>query len=153
MVEAAAFCAWDGGRLPTFAELVYAGAGGEQNRLYPWGDTPVPRRELALFGCRIDIDFPICTLDDVSPVGVRPLGAGRFGQDDLAGSMSEWVLDGAPAFPDPCVDCASLGDESVRLWRGGGWLDGADQMKNTYFAGLEPSQRNLFLGFRCARDD
>jgi formylglycine-generating enzyme required for sulfatase activity len=150
--EAAAFCAWDGGRLPTFAELAYAGAGGEQNRVYPWGDTPVPRRELALFGCRIDVDYPICTLDDVSPVGLRPLGAGRFGQDDLAGSMSEWVLDGAPAFSDPCVDCASLDDDSVRMWRGGGWLDGADQMRSTHFAGAAPTLRNLFLGFRCARD-
>jgi formylglycine-generating enzyme required for sulfatase activity len=114
----------------------------------------VPRRELALFGCRIDVEFPICTLDDVSPVGSSPLGAGRFGQDDLAGSMSEWVRDGSPTFlSDPCVDCASLGDDSLRMWRGGGWLDGADQMKNSHIAGAVPTLRNLFLGFRCARDD
>lgn len=31
-----AFCAWDGGRLPTYAELNYAGAGGNEQRVYPW---------------------------------------------------------------------------------------------------------------------
>jgi sulfatase modifying factor 1 len=151
--EAAAFCAWDGGRLPTFAELAYAGAGGDENRIYPWGDTPVPRRELALFGCRIDFLSPICSLDDVLPAGAQPLGAGRFGHDDLAGSMSERVLDGMPGFGESCTDCANLADESVRMWRGGGWLDGADSMKNAPFSTGDAALRLLFLGFRCARDE
>jgi formylglycine-generating enzyme required for sulfatase activity len=35
-----AFCAWDGGRLPSFAEWNYALAGGDEQRTYPWGEEP-----------------------------------------------------------------------------------------------------------------
>lgn len=39
----AAFCIWDGGRMPTLAELDYAwDAGDAPKHLYPWGNTPVP---------------------------------------------------------------------------------------------------------------
>ena len=37
---ASAFCAWDGGRLPTYAELNFAGAGGSEQRQYPWSSSP-----------------------------------------------------------------------------------------------------------------
>ena len=42
--EAAAFCIWDGGFLPSDAEWNYAAAGGSEQRVYPWR----PRRRLGL---------------------------------------------------------------------------------------------------------
>jgi hypothetical protein len=39
----AAFCAWDGGRMPTLTELDYAWDKGDApNHLYPWGSSPAP---------------------------------------------------------------------------------------------------------------
>ncbi len=39
----AAFCAWDGGRLPTLAELDFAWTAGDPDSHYfPWGNTPRP---------------------------------------------------------------------------------------------------------------
>jgi sulfatase modifying factor 1 len=151
--EAFAFCAWDGGRLPTLAELAYAGAGGDENRLYPWGDEPLPNTERAAFGCA---EFGLVRLECSNPpttlVGARPLGVGRFGQYDLAGSMEEWVLDGLPTLAEPCTDCVSLIDVSSRTARGGSWIDGAEMLEGRWFRTLPPYVRTPFNGIRCARD-
>ena len=45
--EAFAFCIWDGGRLPTEAEWEYVAAGGNENRLHPWGSTPLRTSRLS----------------------------------------------------------------------------------------------------------
>lgn len=151
--EAFAFCAWDGGRLPTFAELTYAGAGGDENRLYPWGDAPPPNAERASFGCsEVGLFQPECSRPPTTLVGARALGVGRFGQYDLAGSMSEWALDGLPTLAEPCTDCVSLIDVSRRTASGGSWFDVAEFLENGRFRAVPPFVPAPFNGIRCARD-
>ena len=143
-----AFCAWDGGRLPTEAEWEHASVGGDENRLYPWGDA-LP-----------DATRVNCLSTDNTPlvdVFAKPAGAGLWGHEGMAGSMWEWVLDlHAPDWYSTggasCVDCANVSGTGARIMKGGDWqyttmdLRGANR-----FAGSAGSYW-LGAGLRCARD-
>lgn len=144
--EATAFCAWDGGYLPTAAQWNYAAAGGDQQRAYPWstpaGSTEVDCALANSSGCSGTLD----------PVGkTSPQGDGRWGHSDLAGNAFEWTLDSAGSYPDPCVDCADLSATSDRALRGGGWDNAVAEVRGAYRLGRPPNLRHRAVGLRCAR--
>jgi formylglycine-generating enzyme required for sulfatase activity len=140
---AAAVCHFAGGRLPTDAEWRYAAVGGEEGRAFPWGSAPqTPER--AVYNCMGDGDKS-CSGDDILSVGSRPLGAGRWGHMDLAGSLFEWTAD------------AAGGNDSVS--RGGGfcYIGGIDRRVKRPVASENvrhdaPSTTSHMVGARCAFD-
>ncbi len=164
--EAFAFCIWDGGRLPTEAEWEFAAAGGDEDRLYPWGSEPLPLASRWQSGASADFVFP--------NVGQSPATAGRFGHQDMAGLAWEWVLDSY--VPDAyesrigCDDCATLQPQvEARVLRGGTadaqnaefrlehsarfplGLD-ASPGRSAYRAALTSWVEDELVSFRCARD-
>lgn len=151
--EAFAFCAWDGGRLPTYAELNFAAAGGDEQRVYPWSSPPqtdVISREYASYGCWRAGER--CALSDVLVVGSKPLGNGRWGHADLAGNLWEYVLDRGIGASTPCDDCVDMEKADYPLMRGGAYQSEGALLRAAKPGATTWGARTSIQGFRCARD-
>ncbi|HEX3346307.1 MAG TPA: SUMF1/EgtB/PvdO family nonheme iron enzyme, partial [Polyangiaceae bacterium] len=149
--EAYAFCIWDGGFLPSEAEWAYAAAGGAAEREYPWGATdPGTASQYGIYGC--DHGPAACnTAASLAPVGTATLGAGAWGQLDLAGNVGEWTLDWSAPYADPCSDCAYLTPATYRVDRGGAYYSPRSGVLSSYRGSATPTGRFDIVGFRCAR--
>lgn len=153
--EAFAFCIWDGKRLLTEAEWELVAKGGQEQRLYPWGNAPEPTPDYASFECRMAGPALDCEPDDILRVGSKPLGMSYDGLRDMGGSVAEWVFDLVSGhYENPCNDCANVQNPDYptsRVFRGGGYASPAQQLQTEVRNYMEAASRLNFLGFRCAR--
>jgi formylglycine-generating enzyme len=152
--DAYAFCIWDGGFLPSEAELGYAAAGGSAQLQYPWGTTdPGTGNGYAIYGCWFPSASGTCTgVANFAPVGTTVHGAGLWGQLDLAGTVWEWTLDFYGNYVTPCGDCTDLTvSASGRVARGGDFNRGTTDFPPTRHPDPPADTGAYAYGIRCAR--
>jgi sulfatase modifying factor 1 len=152
--EAYAFCIWDGDFLPSEAEWEYAAAGGNQQREYPWGPTdPGRANRYAIYNCDYPMPSVVCTdVSKIAPVGTTTLGAGRWGQLDLAGNVYQWNMDAYAAYYAACTDCVALDSPPLRTARGGAFTSSSSFLRPTDPGYEGPAgDRRSGIGLRCAR--
>jgi iron(II)-dependent oxidoreductase len=149
--EAEAFARWAGKRLPTETEWEVAASWDprtEHSLAYPWGD-----REPRTSDANLDqLGF------DVAPVGAYRENVSPLGCYGMLGDVWEWTstdFNGYPgfsAFPYPEYSEVFFGTE-YKVLRGGSWATRFGAIRNTFRNWDYPIRRQIFSGFRCARDD
>jgi len=148
--EAEAYAAWAGRRLPTEAEWEKAASWDpvtRTKRRHPWGDDP-PSEEHANLGQ---------ARHRPTPVGSFPAGASPVGARQMLGDVWEWTSSDFVGHPGFCTfpyreysEVFFGGD--YKVLRGGSWATDPLACRNTFRNWDHPIRRQIFVGFRTARD-
>jgi len=147
--EADAFARWAGRRLPTEAEWEKAAsweAGGRKRR-FPWGEA-APDEQRANLAVRFG----------PAAAGSLPAGESPCGARQMIGDVWEWTASDFRAYPGfesfPYAEYSEVffGDE-YKVLRGGSWATHPAAIRTTFRNWDYPIRRQIFAGFRTARDE
>jgi iron(II)-dependent oxidoreductase len=147
--EAEAFARWAGKRLPTEEEWEKAASWGPDNRKrrFPWGDDE-PTEAHANIGQR---HF------GPAPAGAYPDGASAYGCHQMIGDVWEWTSSDFQPYPGyewfPYREYSEVFyGTDYKVLRGGSWATHPTAIRNTFRNWDYPIRRQIFSGFRCAKD-
>jgi len=148
--EADAYARWAGRRLPTEAEWEKAASWDPDTRTkrrFPWGDQ-APTEERANLGQ---------TRYRPTAAGSYPAGAAPCGALQMVGDVWEWTsteFTGYPGFRSfPYKEYSEVFfDDGYRVLRGGSWATDPLALRTTFRNWDHPIRRQIFSGFRTARD-
>ena len=147
--EAEAFAKWDGSRLPTEVEWEAAATWDpvtQRARNFPCGDFDPDSKAANIDQLSFDT-APVGTYDALSPIGC-------YG---MIGDVWEWTSSdfagypGFRSFPYKEYSEEFFGTD-YKVLRGGSWATRPGAIRSTFRNWDYPIRRQIFSGFRCARD-
>ena len=148
--EAEAFAKWDGKRLPSEFEWEAAATWDPatgQSHEFPWGDS--------------DANSQLANIDqlsfDTAPIRTFTQNVSPIGCYGMIGDVWEWTSSdfhgypGFQSFPYKEYSEEFFGSD-YKVLRGGSWATRPGAIRGTFRNWDYPIRRQIFSGFRCARD-